>query len=98
MELKGTVAIVTGGGTGVGRAVSLRLAKAGARAVVVNYSRSKDDAEATAAELGALGSEALVHEADISHEGAVKAMIAATINSYGRLDVLVNNAGTTHFI
>jgi 3-oxoacyl-[acyl-carrier protein] reductase len=98
MELKGTVAIVTGGGTGIGRAVSLRLAMAGARAVVVNYSRSKDDAEATAAELVALRSEALVHQADISNEGAVKAMVAATIDRYGRLDVLVNNAGTTHFI
>jgi 3-oxoacyl-[acyl-carrier protein] reductase len=98
MELKGTVAIVTGGGTGIGRAVCMRLAKAGAKAVVVNYSRSKDEAEATAAELGLLGSEALVHQADISNEPAVKAMITATIDRYGRLDVLVNNAGTTHFI
>jgi 3-oxoacyl-[acyl-carrier protein] reductase len=78
--------------------VSLRLAKAGARAVVVNYSRSEDDAKATAGELEALGSEALVHQADISDESAVKAMIAATTKRYGRLDVLVNNAGTTHFI
>src|ERR1700675_2348077 len=98
MELKGKVAIVTGGGTGIGRAVSLRLAKAGARGVVVNYSRSKDDAEATAKELENLGSEALAHKADISVEAAVKAMIAAAIERFGRLDVLVNNAGTTHFI
>jgi 3-oxoacyl-[acyl-carrier protein] reductase len=98
MDLKGKVAIVTGGGTGIGHAVSLRLAKAGARAVVVNYSRSEDDAKATAGELEALGSEALVHQADISDESAVKAMIAATTKRYGRLDVLVNNAGTTHFI
>jgi 3-oxoacyl-[acyl-carrier protein] reductase len=98
MELKGKVAIVTGGGTGIGRAVSLRLAKAGARGVVVNYSRSKDDAEATAKELEKLGSEALAHRADISDEAAVKAMIAATTERFGRLDVLVNNAGTTHFI
>lgn len=94
MELKGKVAIVTGGGTGIGRAVSLRLAKAGARGVVVNYSRSKDDAEATAKELETLGSEALAHMADISDEAAVKAMIAATTERFGRLDVLVNNAGT----
>ena len=98
MELKGKVAIVTGGGTGIGRAVCLRLAEAGARGVVVNYSRSKDDAEATAAELEPLGSEALAYKTDISDESAVKAMVAATIDRFGRLDVLVNNAGTTHFI
>jgi NAD(P)-dependent dehydrogenase (short-subunit alcohol dehydrogenase family) len=98
MEMNGTVAIVTGGGTGIGRAVCLRLAKAGAKAVVVNYSRSEDDAQATAGELGALGSEALVHKADVSDESAVKTMVAATVDRYGRLDVLINNAGTTHFI
>jgi 3-oxoacyl-[acyl-carrier protein] reductase len=98
MDLKGKVAIVTGGGTGIGHAVCLRLAKAGAKAVVVNYSRSEDDAQATAGELVSLGSEALVHKADVSDDSAVRAMIAATTDRYGRLDVLVNNAGTTHFI
>jgi NAD(P)-dependent dehydrogenase (short-subunit alcohol dehydrogenase family) len=76
----------------------VQLAKAGTRAVVVNYSRSQDDAQATAGELRSLGSEALVLKADISDEPAVKAMIAATTDRYGRLDVLVNNAGTTRFI
>ena len=98
MELKGRVAIVTGGGTGIGRAVCVRLAKAGAHAVVVNYSRSVDDAQATAAELRTIGSEALVHKADVADESAVKAMVAATTDRYRRLDVLINNAGTTHFI
>jgi 3-oxoacyl-[acyl-carrier protein] reductase len=98
MDLKGRVAIVTGGGTGIGHAVCLRLARAGARAVVVNYSRSEEDARATADELTALGSEPLVHKADVSDESAVKAMIAATTDRYGGLDVLINNAGTTHFI
>jgi 3-oxoacyl-[acyl-carrier protein] reductase len=98
MQLKGRVAIVTGGGTGIGRAVSLRLAKAGARGVVVNYSRSKEDADVTAKELEELGADALAHKADISDEAAVKEMIAATTERFGRLDVLVNNAGTTHFI
>ncbi len=98
MDLNGKVAIVTGGGTGIGRAVSLRLAKAGAKAVVVNYSRSEKDAQATAGELTLLGSEALVHKADVSDESAVRAMVAAALDRYGRLDVLVNNAGTTHFI
>jgi len=98
MELKDRVAIVTGGGTGIGRAVCLRLAKAGARGVVVNYSRSKDEAQTTATELELLGADVLVHRADVSKEPEVKAMIAATVDRYGRLDVLVNNAGTTHFI
>ncbi|MDQ6721400.1 MAG: glucose 1-dehydrogenase [Candidatus Dormibacteraeota bacterium] len=98
MDLKGRVAIVTGGGTGIGHAVCVRLAQAGAKAVVVNYSRSEDDAKATVRELGSLGSEASVHQADVSDEPSVRAMIAATTDRYGRLDVLVNNAGTTHFI
>jgi NAD(P)-dependent dehydrogenase (short-subunit alcohol dehydrogenase family) len=98
MEMKGKVAIVTGGGTGIGRAVSLRLAGAGARAVIVNYSRSSADAKATVDEVTALGSEGLVHQADISDESAVKAMVATTIDRFGRLDVLVNSAGTTHVI
>src|SRR6476646_7645848 len=98
MDLNGKVAIVTGGGTGIGHAVCVRLARAGAKGIVVNYSRSEDDAQATARELGALGSETLVHRADVSEEAAVKAMVAATIARFGRLDVLVNNAGTTRFI
>jgi 3-oxoacyl-[acyl-carrier protein] reductase len=98
MEIRGRVAVVTGGGTGIGQAVCLRLAKAGAKAVVVNYSRSDKDAQATAAELVSLGSEAMAHQADISDESAVKAMMSATLDRFGRLDVLVNNAGTTHFV
>lgn len=98
MELRGRVAIVTGGGTGIGRAVCLRLARAGAKAVVVNYSRSAEDAQATAAELGSLGIESMAHQADISDEPAVKAMMSATLDQYGALDVLVNNAGTTYWV
>ncbi len=97
MELDGRVAIVTGGGTGIGSAVCVRLAKGGA-AVVVNYSRSEDDANATVREIESLGGKANAHRADVSDEAQVIAMIAETVKRYGRLDVLVNNAGTTRYI
>ncbi len=98
MELNGRVAIVTGGGTGIGRAVCVRLAKAGAAAVVVNYSRSADDANATANEVANLGAKGIAQKADVSDEAQVVAMIEDAKKRFGRLDVLVNNAGTTHFI
>src|ERR1700746_2273845 len=98
MELAGRVAIVTGGGTGIGRATSLRLARSGGKAVVVNYSRSSDAAEETAKQARALGAEAVTHRADVADETQVKAMIAAALDRFGQLDILVNNAGTTRFI
>jgi len=98
VELKGSVGIVTGGATGIGRAVCLELARAGATGVVVNYSRSAADATATVAELSALGVEGLPIKADVSREAEVKAMVEQAAEHFGRLDVLVNNAGTTRFI
>src|SRR5258706_235886 len=98
MELAGRVAIVTGGGTGIGRATALRLAKSGAKAVVINYSRSAPEAETTAKDVTALGVEAITHRADVADEAQVKTLVASTVDRYGRLAVLVNNAGTTQFI
>ena len=98
MEIAGRVAIVTGGGTGIGRATALRLARSGAKAVVVNYSRSAADAETTIKDVIALGAEAITHRSDVADESQVKALVASTVDRYGKLDVLVNNAGTTHFI
>ena len=97
MKLEGTVALVTGGGTGIGRAASLQLASEGA-AVAVNYSRSEADAEATAAEIRAAGGRAMTVQADVSDEAAVEAMVRRVADEWGRLDVLVNNAGMTYFV
>jgi 3-oxoacyl-[acyl-carrier protein] reductase len=91
------VALVTGGGTGVGRATSLQLAKRGYD-VAINYSRSIDDAERTAADVRELGVRAITIECDVSNDEGVRAMIDRCQRELGRLDVVVNNAGTTHFV
>ncbi|MFT5441853.1 MAG: 3-oxoacyl-[acyl-carrier protein] reductase [Myxococcota bacterium] len=97
MDIQGKAAIVTGSGTGVGRATALRLA-AGGCSVLVNYSRSQDAAEAVAAEVEALGVKALAFKADVSQDDQCRAMVREAERAFGQLDVLVNNAGTTKFI
>ena len=89
--------IVTGGGTGVGQATSLALARRGYD-VVVNYSRSRDEAEATVKEILAIGTRAIAVQGDVADDAACRAMVATTLESFGRIDVLVNCAGTTQFI
>ncbi|HEY1786220.1 MAG TPA: SDR family NAD(P)-dependent oxidoreductase [Pirellulales bacterium] len=97
MQVIPKAAIVTGGGTGVGRATALRLAKLDC-AVLVNYSRSRDEAQQTVADIKALGGRALAVEADVADDTAVRAMVAKAVETFGRLDLLVNNAATTRFI
>jgi len=97
MNLKNKAAIVTGGGTGVGRATVLRLAEAGC-AVLVNYSRSREAAEEVAALAGASGVKAQAFKADVADDQACRGMVAEAESLFGRLDILVNNAGTTRFI
>jgi 3-oxoacyl-[acyl-carrier protein] reductase len=97
MELEGRAAIVTGGGTGVGAATARALAKRGC-AVLVNYSRSKDAAEQVAAEVEEAGAKALAFQCDVADDAACRAMVATAHKAFGRLDVLVNNAGVTTFI
>jgi 3-oxoacyl-[acyl-carrier protein] reductase len=90
-------ALVTGGGTGVGRACSLGLARLGYM-VAVNYSRSKSDADETVSEITGSGGQALALQADVSDDAACRRMVAETVAAFGRLDVLINCAGTTEFI
>lgn len=95
-DFDGKVALVTGGGTGIGRATALLLAAQGA-ALAVNYSRSRQEAEDTVAELRR-GGRALAVRADVADDAQVRAMVAATVAEFGRLDILVNNAGRTRAV
>ena len=87
-------ALVTGGATGIGRSAVLALARAGFD-VAVNYSSSETAARETAAEAEKLGARALLVRCDVSDEKGVRAMLRAVEEKFQRLDVLVNNAGTT---
>jgi len=97
MQLAGKAAIVTGGGTGVGRATALELARQGC-AVLVNYSRSRDEAEQTCGEIEAAGAKAVAVQADVADDDACRRMVDAAVKAFGRIDLLVNNAGTTKFV
>ncbi|NUT51940.1 MAG: SDR family oxidoreductase [Saccharothrix sp.] len=92
------VAVVTGGGTGIGRATALALAGSGCRGVVVTYSRSAAEADATAAELAAGGCEAVAERVDVADDALVRDLAERVRARFGRVDVLVNNAGTTRAV
>jgi len=91
MELEGQVAIVTGAGRGIGRATALELARMGAAIVVAEL--DKDNAERTAGEVRATGRSALVLHTDVTSRVSLVAMAERTLAEFGRIDVLVNNAG-----
>jgi 3-oxoacyl-[acyl-carrier protein] reductase len=93
--LNDKVALVTGAGRNIGRAIALALADAGAK-VVVNVRASRDEGQAVVDEIAARGGEALLVAADITRRADVDAMIAAVQKRYGRLDILVNNAAIRH--
>ncbi|MCA9145617.1 MAG: SDR family oxidoreductase [Planctomycetaceae bacterium] len=96
-ESKSKAALVTGGGTGVGRAAALQFAKRGFD-VAINYSRSQDDAEQTAVEVRELGQRAIVVQCDVASDEQAVSMIETVRREFGRLDILVNNAGMTYFV
>lgn len=87
-------ALVTGAATGIGAAAAIALARAGYD-VAINYSRSEGPAKATAAECEKAGAKTLLVKCDVSEEAGVKAMMESIKATFGRLDALVNNAGTT---
>ena len=93
-RLEGKVSIVTGASRGIGRGIAVRLAQEGAK-VVINHRGSAEGAEATARLIREAGGEALVIQADVSRMDEAQRLVQETINAFGQVDVLVNNAGTT---
>jgi 3-oxoacyl-[acyl-carrier protein] reductase len=92
VDLSGRTALVTGGGTGIGRAISIGLARCGA-AVAVNFRRSKKEAEETVAGIKEDGGRAMVAQADVTDESQVEQLMKVVVESFGGLDILVANAG-----
>jgi 3-oxoacyl-[acyl-carrier protein] reductase len=97
MNLENKVALVTGGGTGIGRATSLMLAKRGAT-VIVNYSRSLAEAEETVQLIQDDGGQAFSIRADVSRDNEVRALVQTAVQLFGTIDLLVNNASMTKHI
>ena len=95
--LTGKVALVTGAAVGIGRAIAVAYGREGAK-VVVNYSKSRTEAEETAALVRKAGGEPLLIQADVSQDAEARAMAAKTLGAFGRIDILVNNAGITAFV
>lgn len=98
MDLKGRVALVTGGATGIGRATVLRLARTGASTIAINYRSARKEAEKLSEEVRGMGVNVISVPADVRSDAEVHAMIRRIGESFGRLDVLINNAGVTRWV
>lgn len=95
-DFDGFVVLVTGGSTGLGRAIAVETAARGAQAVIINYASSKDEAEETARLVEAEGAKAVVVQGDVGEDADCR-KIAAAAEPFGRIDALFNNAGVTKF-
>jgi 3-oxoacyl-[acyl-carrier protein] reductase len=98
MELKGRVALITGGAGGIGGAVVRILAKGGVGGIAINYRKSSKQAQELAAEIERAGVKALAVQADVQSDPQVRTMMEQIRAQFGRLDILVNNAGLTHWV
>jgi 3-oxoacyl-[acyl-carrier protein] reductase len=92
MRLEGKVALVTGASRGIGRAIALAFADEGAN-LIVNYLRAKAEAKEVVASIRGMGRQATALRADVSAEGEVEEMVAQALDTFGRINILVNNAG-----
>lgn len=93
-QLEGKIALVTGASRGIGRAIAVALAEAGAH-VAINYSGSEQAAAEVAEQVRSLGKEALIIQANVGKYDQFEAMVKQVIETFGRIDILVNNAGIT---
>jgi|CXWL01.1.fsa_nt_gi NAD(P)-dependent dehydrogenase (short-subunit alcohol dehydrogenase family) len=93
MELRNTVAIVTGGARGIGRGIAYELAKEGVRVVLADLPSTSADRDETIAEIKRLGSDAIGIDVDVRDFAQAQAMVQKTIDAWGQVDILVNNAG-----
>ena len=97
MDFKNKIALVTGGGTGIGKATSIALARQGAT-IAVNYSRSQADADETVQQIKNAGGRAIALQDNVAQDGEVRAMVATIVQQFGTIDLLVNNASITRYI
>ena len=98
MDLSGRVALVTGGAGGIGGAVVRNLAQAGVSGIVINYRKSSGEAETLAGDIERSGVKSIAVQADVQSDEQVRALIGKIEDHFGRLDIVVNNAGVTHWV
>jgi len=98
VELSGRVALVTGGAGGIGGAVVRSLANANISGIAINYRKSRQEAEELAQEISRHGVKAVAFQADVQNDEQVRSAIAEIGETFGRLDIVINNAGMTHWV